>query len=61
MRQSSRQKLLRQHQRITHVRRVCYFRANQQEIHHHHYPLAAYQPLMDMMVRLSDDSDHVSK
>lgn len=62
MRQSSRQKLLKQHQRITHVRRVGYFRANQQEINHHHYPLAAYQPLMEMLERLHDDAEqHVSK
>ncbi|BCV27403.1 MULTISPECIES: hypothetical protein [Shewanella] len=49
MRQSSRQKLQKQHQRATHVRRMCYFRAAQQDQHHAHYPLDAYRPLLDMM------------
>ncbi|QSX32537.1 hypothetical protein JYB87_12270 [Shewanella avicenniae] len=61
MRQSSRQKLLKQHQRITHVRRVCYFHANRQDPHQYHYPLASYQPLMELMQRLSDEHALVSK
>ncbi|KFZ37191.1 hypothetical protein HR45_12325 [Shewanella mangrovi] len=61
MRQSSRQKLLKQHQRTTHVRRVCYFQANRQEYHHHHYPLSSYQPLMELMQRLSDEGSTISK
>ncbi|GGZ02042.1 MULTISPECIES: hypothetical protein [Shewanella] len=50
MRQSSRQKLLKQHQRITHTRKICYFQAvRQQDEHHHHFTLDAYMPLLDMM------------
>ncbi|MFQ6371274.1 hypothetical protein [Shewanella sp. YIC-542] len=49
MRQSSRQKLIRQHQRLTHTRKTCYFRTIRQQDEHHNFPLDAYVPLLDMM------------